>query len=252
MKKRYISILGFCLLLLSNLATASTEKFQEANKNFSNGEIDKAISIYEELIDEGFSSHPLYYNLGVAQFKNENFAQAALWFERALRLKPNDENTKFNIEVTKYKITDKIEAVPELFLIRWIKDFRNLFNEKTWSIISIISFIFTLILIAIFLTTSIFALRKSSFYVGILSIIIFLVSFNFGYFQKRQMQRADEGIIFSEFIEVRSSPDSHSKKLFIIHEGLKVQIVEKIGNWIEIKLPNGDKGWIEEENVEII
>jgi SH3-like domain-containing protein len=38
----------------------------------------------------------------------------------------------------------------------------------------------------------------------------------------------------------------------VVHEGLKVQILDKIGDWVEIRINNGSKGWVKAENLERI
>jgi len=40
--------------------------------------------------------------------------------------------------------------------------------------------------------------------------------------------------------------------LFVIHEGLKVRITDKLGDWVEISLSDGNKGWLLTESVERI
>jgi len=37
-----------------------------------------------------------------------------------------------------------------------------------------------------------------------------------------------------------------------LHEGAKVSIKSKLGNWTEIKLSNGGIGWVEQVNIEKI
>ncbi|HCT71041.1 MAG TPA: hypothetical protein DF409_08425, partial [Bacteroidales bacterium] len=51
-------------------------------------------------------------------------------------------------------------------------------------------------------------------------------------------------IIFPPTLPVKSSPDESSIDLFVIHEGLKVTVIDRIGEWQEIRIANGSKGWI--------
>ena len=53
-----------------------------------------------------------------------------------------------------------------------------------------------------------------------------------------------EAIIFSETITVNSAPTNSSTNLFTLHAGSKVEIIDEIGDWINIKIANGNSGWI--------
>jgi uncharacterized protein YgiM (DUF1202 family) len=51
---------------------------------------------------------------------------------------------------------------------------------------------------------------------------------------------------------VKASPDQSSNDAFIIHEGLKVTIEDRVGEWVKVKLNDGKTGWIPEEHIRII
>jgi len=53
-------------------------------------------------------------------------------------------------------------------------------------------------------------------------------------------------------VTVKSSPDASGTDLFVIHEGTKVWIEDKISDWKEIKLSDGSKGWLKSEDIETI
>ena len=69
----------------------------------------------------GLESKELYYNIGNACFKQDDPAHAILYFERALRLDPSYDDARFNLEYANSMIQDKIESVPEFFLISWTR-----------------------------------------------------------------------------------------------------------------------------------
>lgn len=249
MLKKILSIFIFTFL---SIHLFSNTIFDEGVKYYMSKQYEKSIASFQSLVNEGYQSHSLYYNLACAYFKMEDYAHAMLWFERAKRLNPSDDDTEFNIQVTKYKLKDKIEALPELFFITWCKSFLNIFSEKQWSVITIILFFAFFILLAIFLITPVFWLRKTSFYVGIFTISAFIISFMAAYSQTKIMSNKHEAIIMSKKMEIKSSPDAASKVLFVVHDGVKVDIQDKIGEWVEIKLPNGDKGWVLMSELEVV
>jgi SH3-like domain-containing protein len=50
----------------------------------------------------------------------------------------------------------------------------------------------------------------------------------------------------------KSTPNETGNDLFVIHKGIKVIITDQLNNWIEIKLPNGEKGWVQYTDLEKI
>jgi SH3-like domain-containing protein len=61
-----------------------------------------------------------------------------------------------------------------------------------------------------------------------------------------------KGIIVENTVNVKISPDSGSNDAFIVHEGLKVALEDKVDNWIKVRLQDGKIGWVPDEDVKII
>ncbi len=69
-----------------------------ANTAYVNGDYAGAIAIYESILDRGLASARLYYNLGNAYFKEDRTGKAILFYRRALRLRPGNEDVRHNLE----------------------------------------------------------------------------------------------------------------------------------------------------------
>ena len=89
--------------------------------------------------------------------------------------------------------------------------------------------------------------RKASFWCGILLFIFSTFSFLFASNWYHTLTRQKEAIIFSPSLTVKSSPDDNSTDLFVLHEGTKVSITDKVGQWREVKIANGSVGWVKAE-----
>jgi SH3-like domain-containing protein len=48
---------------------------------------------------------------------------------------------------------------------------------------------------------------------------------------------------------VKSSPQEEGTNMFEINEGLKVEILDSLNNWYNIRLADGKQGWIVKESV---
>jgi SH3-like domain-containing protein len=57
------------------------------------------------------------------------------------------------------------------------------------------------------------------------------------------------GILVESVYSVKAAPDENSNDAFVAHEGLKMELIDKVGDWVKIKLPDGKVGWVESNAV---
>lgn len=228
-------------------ASGQESIWQSANQSYSDGNYAEAVNQYESIINSGFESPELYFNLGNAYFKQNQFPSAILYFEKARKLDPNDENIKFNLELANSRIVDKMEPLPEFFLRSWWKGARDIFSSNRWAGTGILFFILSLASFAVFIISIQIIQRKVSFWAGLVFLSLMLISFLFSYSSYNDYNRQKSGIIFSPTVTVKSSPNEGSVDLFVIHEGTKVLVTDRVENWSEVKLANGNVGWVRTE-----
>jgi tetratricopeptide (TPR) repeat protein len=214
------------------------------NQAFSEGKFNDAIGFYSKVIDNHFESSELYYNLANSYFKTNDIPSAILYYEKAKKLNPKDEDINFNLNLANSRITDKIEPVPDFFLKRWLREFGNIFNVDAWARVSVITFILSLVCASFFVTSGSVMLRKLAFWAGTILLLLAIVSFTFGFHNYKRFTRHNEGIIFTSTVTVKSSPNENSVDLFVIHEGTKISIMDKVESWSEIRVANGSVGWV--------
>ena len=61
-----------------------------------------------------------------------------------------------------------------------------------------------------------------------------------------------EAIIFSEKSEVKNAPTMNSDKIFTLHEGTKVLVLDSVDSWKKIRIADGKIGWIVDEEIKIL
>src|SRR5512135_2510947 len=98
-----------------------SELFNRGNDYYKAGNYADAATQYQEIINQGMVSAAVYFNLGNAEYRQGKIAQAILAYERAVRLKPGDPDILHNLRLVNFKIVDRIEPVPELFIIQWMR-----------------------------------------------------------------------------------------------------------------------------------
>jgi tetratricopeptide (TPR) repeat protein len=252
--KRYI-FLTITLMLSCFKVGASylpEKDFTIANEYYKKAKYDSAIIKYEGILAKGYESAEVYYNLGNSYYKKNNIPRAILNYERARLLKPNDDEINFNLQLAQTMVVDKINALPEFFLKRWWHSFSYLFSSDTWAVISISTFILMLISIGFYLFTSHSMLKKLSFYFAILLLLISGISLSHSLSLKREITSHQTAIIMTPTVNVKSSPDENGTEIFVIHEGTKVKIIDQVGDWVRIKIADGNNGWLKVNDMEKI
>lgn len=248
MKK--LIILLFSLLIISYVSAQPL--IEKANTAYSEGEFEQAAQLYKDAINQNGESATVYYNLGNTYYRLNRIAPAILSYERALLLEPGSKDIRFNLEIAKLKTVDKIEPVGEFFLTEWFTDLRNLLNTNQWSYIAITSFILLIVCLFLFFFSRKISLKKIGFFMGLLFVVICLFANVFAFEQKSMLTDRNTAIIFSATTTIKSSPDNSGNDLFILHEGTKVEIKSKLGDWTEIETVDGNIGWIQTKEIEII
>jgi tetratricopeptide (TPR) repeat protein len=249
--KGFILSIAISILLGINTNAQQMQLLDSAANSYTNKNYEKSISIYEDILKSGFESPELYYNLGNAYYKSNKIPYAILNYERAKRIS-KDEDVEFNLRLANTHIVDKIEELPKFFLSVWWNKLVHILSSNQWGIISIITFVTGLLFLLIFFLTRTISTRKFSFTLGVILLFVSITTFSFSHKQYWLSINEPEAIIVTPSIVVKSSPNEDGTKLFLIHEGLKVTITDKLGNWREIRLSDGNQGWVKSDDLAII
>ena len=243
LKSIFVFVIGYSFIFEAK-AQNPEELLTEANSLYNENAFDSALTVYKSIVDQGYSSATLYYNLGNTYYKLKNYPLAIYYYEKSLKLEPNNEDTKHNIEIAQLFLTDKIEPVPELFIKTWWNKLGNAFTINTWAIITLVLLGILLICVFFYITAKTRSLKKSMFILGIIAIIFTTISFSISTNKYNHLRTNNEGIIITPTVTIKSSPSQSSVDLFVLHEGAKVKILDNTYNWEKIKIANGSIGWL--------
>ena len=94
--------------------------------------------------------------------------------------------------------------------------------------------------------------RKAGFYAMAICGVLFIATSAFAISSRNEMVKGKGAVIMSSSVSIKSSPDRAATELFVLHEGTTVVVGEKIEGWVEIRIADGRKGWIEESRIERI
>ncbi|WP_372948215.1 tetratricopeptide repeat protein [Mariniphaga sp.] len=243
--KKYCFFLFGLLAFLHVSAQDSTQVlWEKGNAYYTTEEYQQAILAYEQIVNSGQESARLYFNLGNAYYKAGDINHAILNYERAKLLAPQDPDIEFNLSLAKQFVVTEIDALPQPFFVRWRTRIINMFPADAWAGISIGSFIFFLGLIGLFIFGQSSFLKRFSFWLGILAIAVSAFTFSFAARQKEKINQRKHAIVFCPRVTVKSAPAQNSTDLFLLYEGVKVEISDSVNTWKEIRLTDGNVGWL--------
>ena len=252
-KQYTLTALFISLFVLRAAAQDSgTGKFNQGATYFSAGSYKEALQSWTEVYNTGYRSASLNYNIGNAYFKLNNIPQAILFYERAYLLKPADEDINYNLQIARTLIVDRFQEIPELFFVRWY-DFVSLFlTSNRWAQISITSFILSLLFLSLYIYSSKYRQKIVGFWFAVSLFVLAIGSLIFSSRNKYLVYDSHKAIITTPMISGKSSPDSSGTDLFVLHEGTKVTVEDEVGDWLEIRLSDGNKGWVPLNSLNII
>ena len=245
----------FIIILLQTVIfslKAQNTDLQSAADTYSKGEYAQAAELYENILKTSGECANVYYNLGNCYYKMGKIPSAIINYERALLLNPRDKDAYFNLEIAKLQTTDKIDPVDKFFLSEWIESLQNIFGTDAWSKTGIITFLLLIGSLVLFFFSRKIILKKAGFYTGIVWLTLSIVANCFAYNQKQKLTKRNYAIIFAPTVTIKSSPDNSGNDLFLLHEGTKVLIKSKLGEWSEIQIASGNVGWIKNSDFECL
>lgn len=252
--KRHIPALLFLVFIpfIGLSQDGLSGKFKTGVDYYTASNYQEALNEWLEIYDTGYRSPALNYNIGNAYFKLNNIPGAILFYERALLLKPADNNINYNLQIARSLVVDKFEEIPVLFFVRWFDFLALLLPTNSWALASIICFILFLVLLSVYIYSSRYRIKVIGFWTAVLFLIISGSSLAFTVRNRSLVYDSHKAVIFAPSVNGKSSPDNSGTDLFVLHEGSKVSIEDMVGEWYEIKLSDGNKGWVPANSLTII
>ena len=160
--------------------------------------------------------------------------------------------TQSDLEYAERTTKDKIEEIPEFFLVSWAKKLRSTMSCTAWTVISLVLLAATLALGLVYLLSQRISMRKSGFYGMAVALVLFIATTLMAWSERNMLVERNEAVVMSSALSVKSSPDKSATDLFVLHEGTVVTIGSTVEGWAEVRIADGNKGWVETDRIERI
>ena len=239
------------LVLTSNIyAQSASDLFNLALKSYEAKEYTLSLELFKEIEALPLYSSDVYYNMANCYYKTHQKSKAILYYEKALKLAPNDEDVLFNLKLVELQLVDKIAQIPQPFYFKWIVKAKNLLSLDGWTKTGLFFvFLFSIFLI-FFFTSNDYKVKKRLFLGLSLCFIFGAKSLSMAYYCSTTEET--RAVLMQPNAYIKSAPSLQSEDLFILHEGTKVLVLEEFNDWTKIKLSDGMIGWLETQVIEII
>jgi len=233
-------------------ATATTTgtplaRFEAANALYLAGDFDGAARAYRALHDQGWESAALQLNLGNALIRAGARGQGMAAYERALRLDPQDDDARANLELARAQNADRLVGAAEpSFLERLV--------ARTGDGVAVALFgaAWTALWATLWLRGR--ATRRGRRLLGSAALLAALLSVAGGglVVAKASDRRLPSAVVVAPVAQVREGPERALRPAFEVHEGTRLRVLEARGDQARVKLENGLTGWLAAADLEII
>jgi len=239
-------LLGLAVLKpLSSSASVLTDSLISAgNRHYMDKQFDQAVDCYSRVISLGYEGSSLFYNLGNAYFKLNNMPKAILYYEKARILDPGDDDIRQNLAIANTRIVDKIDNIPYFFLRRWISGLADSLSPDQWALLSLVLFALSLASLFFYAVSRGYQIKKIGFSIGVTMLVLSVTGMIMMFNRKHNIRHSLSAIIMAPVVNVKSSPEEQGTSVFVLHEGTRVMLVDSVQQWKEVKIPDGNKGWV--------
>lgn len=255
--KKASGLAGALILMLALTAPAFGQdavrlQWKNAEDAYTAGEYANALGCYKSIVAEGVASPDLFYNMGNTCYKMGDIPHAILYYEKCLKLNPSHSDAANNLAIASARTMDKIDSIPEFFLVTWIRKAKYICSADAWAWITLL---LAAVAAALFLGFRFLGSergRRLSFIFACIALLFAACTLAFSLSERRDALRTDSAIMVQPVSSVKSSPGEGGKSIFVLHEGTKVRLLDELGTWRKIELSDGRQGWVENSTLEVI
>jgi len=241
----WVCVAGICVASVGVAVarSAAVSAFAEANVLYRAGDYDAARAAYLEITEMGLIDYRLFYNFGNACFKSNRIGEAIVWYERAQRLKPRDEDVRANLRFARHIKKDRQPSVDDKAVWRGLS---RLYMYPTEDELCVAFLLLSLILFGVAVWRLRHDLDTGRTWRRLFRLSCALTVVAGVYLGARiyQLESAIDAVITVEQAKARSGPDPEQTVNFIVHEGTTVHVERLEGDWSLVRLPSGLGGWV--------
>jgi tetratricopeptide (TPR) repeat protein len=248
MNFRYFLILF--LFQMAQLVSAQNDSiFLKANDAYADENYAEALRLYKSIEKNDVESSELFYNMGNTAYKLELTAESIYYYEKALKLAPDDDAILNNLAYAERMRIDQFEASPETEINKSYKKILTFFSVDGWAYLTIALLVISCLSFAFFIFKRNTKSKRLFFSIFVVLLVGSLACFLLANSQLKLKANSTYAINFQDEKNLLEEPNPNATGLLQIHEGTKVKLLDEFRSFYKVELPNGTVGWLDKTNI---
>ncbi len=224
---------------------------RQAEEAYGLADHQAALALYDSVAAHNTSAG-LLFNIGNCYSKLGDVPHAILYYERALRLSPGAEDVQANLDLERTKVVDRMNQLPAFTLGSMWDRLQGGRDVDQWARRSLWACALMAAAAAGGLLVRHNAAKRGLYALALVGLVATITSTALAAYRVKEVEQHAEAIILTPSVEVRGEPREGSTRLFILHQGTKLDVLEEQGDWREVRLSSGAVGWLPKAAIAVI
>lgn len=265
---RQIGILAIIIIMVCVAGHARNSALQQAAQAYNDSDYVKCVGLYQDVLRQQGANSAIYYNLGNAYARLENYGAAVLNYRKAIKYNPHDGKARHNLQYIEQKVAFDNEARvadknldPTPASLPFLSSMRVIAESLGSDFYAWLSVLFFLIVCAgaasyLFATST--RLKKIGFFGGLASLALGMTSLALSWSAKDSALKVTECVLISPEATLRQSASAQAKEVGVsLCGGTTFRVLEKATDkekkeWIKLYLNDDFTGWLPADEVEMV
>lgn len=221
--------------------------FQDGNTLYEEGDHAGALEAYTRVLESGYESGALYFNMGNAYYRLDQVGQAVRHYERARRFMPDNNRLHHNLTLAQRRAPDTFAQRPTPTWQSWWERAVAQIGARGFFTGGLIFYLLAATLLGWRIVTGPFTLFQRGLFGACLTVagLLLVASFSASLepvLRPRAVITAKEAALHQE-----ARPTAPTDQT--LHEGLLLDVLHADSGWVRVRLPDGQTGWLRAETV---
>ncbi|RMF63278.1 MAG: tetratricopeptide repeat protein [Bacteroidetes bacterium] len=221
---------------------AALRHLDEGNRRYVEGDYRGALQAYEQALAAGYESGTLYLNMGNAYYRLDRLGEAIRHYAKARRLMPGDRVVQHNLRIAQNRAVDRFSRVPDPFWrVAWERAVATV-GPRGFFVVGLLGYLVAMVLLGV----RVWRGPRGPWHRRALTLaaLVAVVGLAAAFGAALEGAEPRAAVVLVDEAALREAPGDTASVALIVHEGLLVDLLERQGPWVAVRLPNGATGWL--------
>lgn len=245
---RRLSLLIGALIVLVGQASAQPDslrhRFEATTEAYGHGQYTRAVDGYRAILDAGYTSGALFYNLGNAYVRLGQVGQAIRYYEKARQLRPRDPRIGHNLEQARRQAgvyPERLGQGPP----RGLADLVRGWSPWTLFLVGGVLFAAGVIGAVVWTSSDRWGIPRHLLGWGpvVAGLVLVMGAMGISYIQSLDRR----AVVVATEASLRARPEAEAAPDTTLPEGALLEVRTRQGQWQEVRLADETTGWVPAE-----